>query len=183
MFAKALILVLLVTPLVAGCNSSSRESKSDEVGSASKSQSSNPNLLSVEGELFPLSAYYGVCVKYKGIWKADLENGMLGSHFPTGGKIVLAEAGEVTVSVGKFGMWPGTVVKDVPVASPPRRIQIARYKDNETILVSGFDKASNNLVSIDFNEADAGAESRAAIMRFANSIVACRLSASDESGR
>jgi hypothetical protein len=96
----------------------------------------------------------------------------------------LADAGEVTFSVGKFGMLPGTVVKDAQVASPPRRIQIARYKDDETILVSGFDKASNNLVSIDFDEANTDADSREAIMRFANSIVACHLIASSgESGR
>ncbi len=78
------------------------------------------------------------------------------------------------ITVGKFDMWPGTTLNDVPVASLPRRIQIASLNGDETILVSGFDESSNNLVSIDYDETDADARSEA--IRIANNVVGCHVS-------
>jgi hypothetical protein len=166
---------LLAIFQLAGCDSPPRENKLVEVERPSQARPPNQDLLSVGGELFPLSAYYGVCVRYKGIWKAELRNGMLGPHFPTDGDIVLADGGKLTVSVGKLGMYPGTVLKDIPATSLPRRIQIGRDRFHSFVVVSDFEKAGNNLVIIDYDATKADA--RDAAIRLANSVVACHVSA------
>lgn len=163
---------------LAGCGMSSTESKSVEVAQhsqPSQSGSNNPDLISTDGELFPLSTVFGVCVRYKGIWKADLNNGMTGPHYPTYADVTLAGGIKLKITVGKFSMWPGTVFKEVPAASPPRRIRVATFKGEETLLVSDFEGAGNNLVGIGNDDVDPKIE--AEILRFANSVVTCHVSA------
>lgn len=62
------------------------------------------------------------------------------------------------ITVGKFDMWPGTVFKDVPVTSLPRRIQIASLDGKKEVLVSDFDGAGNNRVIIAYDGVDAVAQ-------------------------
>lgn len=166
---------LLVTSQIAGCGSSFTESRSAEVYPSSKVRPANPDLLSTDGELFPLSSFFGICVRYKGIWQATLHNRPVGPHYPTDGEIILAGGVKLNIGVGKFDMRPGTVLKDIPATSPPRRVQIASLYGDKTVLVSDFDGAGNNRASIDYDEKDVDAE--AAAIRFANSVVACHVSA------
>lgn len=166
---------ILATSMLVGCDSSSRQSQSAEVDSPSQARPDNSDLLSADGELFPLSAYYGVCTRYKGIWRTTFHSGPLNPHEPTGGEITAAGGISLKISVGKFGLFPGTVLKDVAATSPPRRIQIGRDRFDSFVLVSDFENAGNNRVSIDYDEKDADAE--AAAIRLANDLVACHVSA------
>ena len=171
----ALVYALLATYILVGCDSSSRQSQSAEVDSPSQAGPSNPDLLSADGELFPLSAYYGVCTRYKGIWRTTLHSGPLNPHEPTGGEITAAGGINLKISIGKFGLFPGTVLKDVAATSPPRRIQIGRDRLSSLVLVSDFKNAGSNRVSIEYDEKDPDAE--AAAIRLANNVVACHVSA------
>lgn len=166
---------LLVASQLVGCGSTSRENQSAEANPPSKARPANPDLLSVDGELFPLSTYFGVCVRYKGVWRAALRNGMLSPHYPTDGEITMPGEVKLKIDAGKFDMWPGTVLKDVPATSPPRRIQIGRDRLQSFVLVSDFDGAGNNRVSIGYDTADADAQVTA--IRMANDVVACHVSA------
>lgn len=172
---------LLVVCMLAGCDSSSGESQSAEINSSSKTSPSkalpanNPDLLSIDGELFPLSPFFGVCVRYKGVWDALLRSGPPGPHYPSGGEITVEGGMKLKIGVGKFGMLPGTVLKDVPATSPPRRIQIGHDRFDSFVLVSDFENAGNNRVSIGYDEKDADTE--AAAIRLANNVVACHVSA------
>lgn len=162
--------VIFVNFQLIGCDSSSRKDKSDEAESSSQIRSDNPDLLSTNSELFPLSAYYSVCVKRENVLRASIDEGMLG--YPTIAEIT-GGAGKLKIGVGKFGVWPGTALKEVPATSPPRRIRIGRENDNSFILVSGFEGAGRNVVSIDYDETDPKAQADA--LRFANNVVACHL--------
>jgi hypothetical protein len=164
--------VLLFASLLAGCGSSSTEIKSAEANPPPKVRPANPDLLSVDGELIPLSAYYSVCAKQANVLRTSIDEGMLG--YPTITEIT-GGAGKLKIGVGKFGVWPVTVVNDIPATSPPRRIQIGSENGNSFILVSDFEGAGNNVVSIDYDEADPKAQADA--LRFANNVVACHVSA------
>jgi hypothetical protein len=171
---------MLATSLLAGCGSSSTESRSAEVDPPSKVRPVNPDLLSTDGELFPFSVHYGVCTRYKGIWRTTFHSGPLNPHEPTGGEITAAGGINLKISVGKFGLFPGTVLKDVAATSPSRRIQIGRDRLDSFVLVSDFENAGNNRVSINYDEKDADAE--AAAIRLANAVVACHVSAVPTNG-
>lgn len=166
---------LLITCMLVGCGSSSSESQSAASSPSSKARSDNSDLLSVNGELFPLSSFFGVCVKYKGIWNAQLHSGPPGPHYPTGGEITVEGGMKLKISVGKFGQLPDAVLKEVATTQPPRRVQAGRDRFSSFILVSGFENAGNNRVSIEYDEKDAAAE--AAAIRLANDVVACHVSA------
>lgn len=165
---------MLATSQLAGCGSSSTENRSAEADPPSKVRPVNPDLLSTDGELFPLSTYFGVCVRHANILRSTYDNGIPGPHFPTYANFV-GGGGDLKITVGKFDMYPGTVLKDVPATSPPRHIRIGRDRFHSFVLVSDFDGAGNNLVSINFDEKDADAEAEA--MRLANNVVACHVSA------
>ena len=170
----ALAYILLATYILVGCDSSSRQSQSAEVDSPLQAGPSNPDLLSADGELFPLSTYYGVCSRYKGIWRTTFHSGPLNTHEPTGGEITAVGGISLKISVGKFGLFPGTVLKDLAATSPPRRIQIGRDRFSSLVLVSDFENAGSNRVSIEYDKKDPDAE--AAAIRLANNVVACHVS-------
>ena len=65
--------------------------------------------------------------------------------------------------------------KDIPATSPPRRIQLGHDRFSSLVLVSDFENAGSNRVSIDYDEKDADAE--AAAIRLANDVVACHVAA------
>jgi hypothetical protein len=169
-----LIYAMLATSMLVGCDSASRQSQPIEVDSPSQARPHNPDLLSADGELFPLSAYYGVCTRYKGIWRTTFHSGPLNPHEPKGGEITAAGGIKLKISVGKFGLFPDTVLKDVAATSPPRRIQIGRDRFASFVLVSDFENAGTNRVTIDYDEKDADAE--AAAIRLANAVVTCHVS-------
>lgn len=98
---------MLATSMLVGCDSDSRQSQSAEVDLPSQARPRNPDLLSTDGELFPLSAYYGVCTRYKGIWRTTFHSGPLNPHEPTGGEITAAGGINLKISVGKFGLFSG----------------------------------------------------------------------------
>jgi hypothetical protein len=164
--------VLASAALFSGCDSSSKESKSTAVDTPAKARLPRQDLMSSNGDLLPLSAYYGVCTKGENVLRMSIDEGMLG--YPTITEMT-GSAGKLKVRVGKFGVWPGTVLKDVPATSPPRRIQIGRENGNGFIFVSEFEGAGPNMVSVDYDETDPSAEADA--LRFANNVVACHLSA------
>lgn len=167
---------LLATVLLAGCNAPPKENRSTQVDRPSQAQPVNPDLLSPDGELFPLSAFFGVCVRYKGVWDSELRSGPPGPHYPTGGEITLAGRIKLKIGVGKFGILPGATFKDISATSLPRRIQIGRDRfGSSLVLVSDFAGAGNNRVSIEYDVKDSDAE--AAAIRLANEVVACHVSA------
>ena len=170
-----LVCAMLGASSLAGCSSSTREDQSAERERSLQAGPGNPDLLSTDGMLFPVSTYFGVCIRYKGLWRAELRNGMLSPHYPTDGEITMPGGVKLTVSVGKFDLWPGTVLEDIPATSPPRRIRIATLEGAKTVIVSGFDGSGNNLVSIGYDQKNAAAEAEA--LRLANSVVACHISA------
>ncbi len=170
-----LVCALLAASQLTGCDSSSRESQPIEAARSSPARPTNPDLLSIDGELFPLSTYFGVCIRNKGVWRATLHNIPVGAHYPTDGEITVAGGVKLSIAVGKLGVYPGTVLKDVPTTSPPRRIQIGHDRGQTLVLVSGFVGAGNNLVSINHDEKDTEAEAEA--MHLANNVVACHISA------
>lgn len=159
---------------LSGCGSSSKENQSAEVGRSSQTRQANPDLLSPDGDLFPLSTYFGVCVRHANVLRSTYDNGMPSPHFPTYATFT-GRGGDLKITVGKFDMYPGTVFTEVPATSPHRRIRIGRDRFHSFVLVSGFDGAGNNLVSIGYDEADADAQ--AAAIRLANDVVACHISA------
>lgn len=161
---------LLAASQLLGCGQSPRENEPTKVGRISQVRSANPDFLSASGELFPLSAYYSVCVRRVGVLRASIDEGMRG--YPTVTEIT-GDMGKLRIGVGKFGLWPNATFIDVPAVSPPRRIQLVREKDNSYVLLSGFEGAGHNLVSIDFDDGDPKAQADA--IRFANSVVACHL--------
>lgn len=169
----SLICALLVFFMVIGCSPSSKESKPNKATQSSHTKKDNPELLSVDGKLFPLSTYFGVCMRNPDVLRSTFSNGMLSSHYPTYAEIV-GVGGNLKITVGKFGMYPGAVLKDIAATSPRRRIQIGRDRLHSFVLVSDFG-AGRNLVSIDYNEKDIYAEPEA--IRIANNVVACHLSA------
>lgn len=171
----ALVCALLGVSSLAACGSSTGENQSAERERPLQARPGNPDLLSTDGMLFPVSTYFGVCIRYKGLWRAELRNGMLSPHYPTDGEITVPGDIKLTVSVGKFDLWPGTVLEDVPVTSPPRRIRIATLEGVKTVIVSDFDGSGNNLVSIGYDQRDAAAKAEA--LRLANNVVACHISA------
>lgn len=164
---------LLALFQLTGCGPSSVENQLSEVNQTSNSQLPNPDLLSVDGELFPLSTFFGVCAKRAGVLRATFSNGMPSSHFPTYAEIT-GDGGVLKITVGKFGMWPDTVFEEIPAKSLPRRIRIANVDNDKKVIVSDFESSGNNLVSIDYDEADI--EAREAAIRLANSVVACHIS-------
>ena len=164
--------VIIAIAMISGCNPSSRESQISKPGNSSAAQSSDNELLSANRELFPLSGYYGVCAKRAKILRASIDEGMFG--YPTNAEIV-GGYGHLKIKVGKLGAWPGAVLEDIPPTSMPRRIQLVSWNKNKAVLVSNFGGAGDNVVSINFDQAEAGAEAEAVI--FANTVVACHVSA------
>lgn len=169
-----LVRAFLIASLLAGCGSSSEVSLPAVVDRSHQARPANPDMLSVNGELFPLSTYFGVCLRRAAVLRATLSNGMLSPHYTTSAEIV-GDGGLLKFGVGKFGMYPGTVLKEVPAKSLPRRIQIGRDRFGSFVLVSNFEAAGNNAVSITYDEKDP--EAQAAAIRVANNVVACHLSA------
>lgn len=161
--------------LIVGCGS--RPSGQGQEGLQQlKARAQNGDRLSVDGDLFPLSAYFGVCVRGVSVWNADLRSGMASPHYPTDAGITLAGGAKLNVSVGKFGLWPGTTLHEVAAINLPRRIQRAEVDGTKSLLVSGFAGAGDTRVSIGFDSADV--QAYPAAVRFANSVISCQLSAS-----
>lgn len=164
--------LLSVSQLV-GCDSSSKESQLATKDQSSKAQPDNQDLLSTDGELFPLSSYYSVCAKRPGVLRATFRNGPLSPQHPTVAKLT-GGVGELTITIGKFDLKSDTALKDIPAASTPRRIRMGSRNGQSFILVSDFDEASQNLVKIDYE--DVGASAQAEALRFANTVAACHVS-------
>ena len=162
----------MTAALLNGCGSPSIANEPKAAISPSRNESKNPDLISANGELFPLSAYFGVCMKNVDALRSKLDNGMLSPHFPSYAEIT-GSGGDMKISVGKFGMMPGTTLKDIPVSTKPRRIQFGRNRDHQFVLVSDFG-AGSNMVSIVYDaESDV---SKAEAIRIANNVVPCNLS-------
>lgn len=172
MYVKAMGFMVMAAALLNGCSSSSIANEPKGVGSAAKNGSENPDLISVDGELFPLSTYFGVCMKNVDALRSKLDNGILSPHFPSYAEIT-GGGGVMKISVGKFGMMPGTTLEDIPVSTKPRRIQLGRDRDHHFVLVSDFG-AGSNMVSIVY-DAESGV-SKAEAIRIANNVVPCHLS-------
>ena len=171
MHAMILASVMTISALFPGCASPSLGAQSAGLDSPSRPDA-GPSLLSANGELFPLSTYFGVCLRNTASLRSKLENGMPAPHFPsyaeiTGGGVVLK------ISVGKFGMMPGTKLEDVTSSDQSRRIQVGSDRSGAFVLVSNFG-AGSNLVSIVYDESEDGA--RAEAIRTANNVVPCHLS-------
>lgn len=164
--------VLLTSALIAGCGSPSTESQSTGSIPPAQARTENPDLLSVNGELFPLSTYFGVCMKNVDALRSKLDNGMLSPHFPSYAELT-GSGGVMKIGVGKFGMLPGTTLKDIPASKQPRRIQLGRDRTYHFVLVSDFG-AGSNLVSIVYDGASDIAKAEA--IRIANNVVPCHLS-------
>jgi hypothetical protein len=165
--------------LISACDSSSR-AVSSRVEPGKNKANTRKHLMGTETplsrnkNLYPLSGYFGVCVMGEDIWRAILKNSPLGAHYPTEAEIKIAGGFDFSITVGKFGQWPGAVLSQAPVASPPRRIQFVTVDSDESILVSDFDGAEGNLVNIAYDDKDPGAQAEA--LRFANNVVGCHLS-------
>lgn len=164
---------LLVTPQLVGCNPSSEERQPGKNDDQHLARPANADLLSADGELFPLSTYFGVCLRRAAVLRATFSNGMLSPHYTTSAEIV-GDGGLLKFGVGKIGMYPGTTLKEVPATALPRRIQLGRDRFGSFVLVSDFEAAGNNSVTISYDEKDPEAQSAA--IRVANNVVACHVS-------
>lgn len=169
-----LICALLAFFQLVGCGPSSKENKSTKADSISKVQPAYPDMLSTDGELLLLSTYFGVCVRHAGVLRSKYDNGMPSPHFPTYAEFT-GGAGNLKITVGRFDTWPDTKFKEVTATSLPRRIRIASLDGNKTLLVSDFEGAGKNRVSIDYDASDAEVE--AEVIRMANNVIACHISA------
>lgn len=162
--------VILIAMFTVGCGSSSAPSKNE----TAESRAANTDLLSIDGELFPLSPFFGVCAKRAEVLRANFSNGMLSSHYPTYVEIT-GGGGVLKITVGKFGFLPGENFRDVPASSTKRRIQIGSDRfGSSSVLVSDFQGAGSNRVNIEYDKTDVEAEAGA--LRLANAIVACHIS-------
>lgn len=170
----SMMVTMLAATQLSGCDSSPRGTQPIAAGRSSEDQPINQDLLSPSGDLFPLSTFFGVCARHKSIWGAQLLNGPPGPHNPTGGEVTMEGGIKLKIGVGKFGVLPGTALKDIPADKPPRRIQIGHDRFNSIVLVSDFENAGNNRVSIEYDDKDRDA--KAAAVRLANDVVACHLS-------
>ncbi len=178
----ALACVLAVALHLAGCNAPSNDNQSTEDQHVEEKESNgaksfNPDFLSPDRSLFLLSTHFGVCARDTHVLRSIYDNGMPGAHFPTYVKFVLGGS-EFFITVGDFVPNPDAVVRDIPdipAASLPRRIRISRWEEYTSLLVSDFDGAGKNIVSIAYDDSNANA--RAEAMRLANSVVACHVSA------
>jgi len=170
-----IIFVMLMACIFVGCGSLVRAGEVKAAKPSSGEAPINRDLLSIDGELFPLSTFYGVCANYRGIWGATLHSGPIGPHYPTGGEVSVEGGIKLKISVGKFDMLPGATLKDIPAVTPSRRLQIGRDRFGSSfVLVSDFTGAGNNRVSIEYEENDA--EAKSAAIRLANAVVACHVS-------
>lgn len=152
------------------------------MGQTSPARQVNPDLLSIDGDLLPLSTYFGVCVRHANVLRSTYDNGMPGPHFPTYANFV-GRGGELKITAGKFDLYPGTVLKDVPATSLPRRIQIGRDRFGSFVLVSEFDGAGNNRVGIKFDEKDIEAKAEAIRLAKMSFPVMCLLLSQSQSGK
>lgn len=166
------IFVLSLVVHLSACGVSSKDDQSAQAPHSETGHASNPDLLSPEGALFPLSANFGVCTERGLIWKAELYNSLLGPHFPTNGVITMEGGAKLNITVGKVGLVPGSVVKELAATSLPRRIQVATFEDEESLVVSDFRGAGSNRVSITLDKTP---NTRAEAMRLANSVVSCHI--------
>ncbi|MBW8851678.1 MAG: hypothetical protein JF600_12910 [Xanthomonadales bacterium] len=164
---------LLATTLLASCGSPTTGNEPQNSSQSPGSKSFNPDLLSADGELFPLSTFFGVCARHVGVLRSTFDNGMLSPHYPTYA-VLTGDGGELKITVGKFGMMPNTELQEVPATSFPRRIRVGRDRLQSFILVSDFENSGNNLVSIAYDGTDQDAKTAA--LRLANNIVACHVS-------
>lgn len=172
MHVTAMGFIAMTAVLLNGCSSSSIANEPKGEISPARNESKNPDLLSADGELFPLSTYFGVCMKNVDALRSKLDNGMLSPHFPSYAELT-GSGGVMKISVGKFGMMPGTTLKDIPVSTQPRRIQLGRDRDYHFVLASDFG-AGSNLVSIVYEGASDIAKAEA--IRIANNVVPCHVS-------
>lgn len=172
MHVTAVGFMIMTAALLNGCSSPSIANELKEESSLSRNESKNPDLISTNGELFPLSTYFGVCMKNVDALRSKLDNGMLSPHFPSYAELT-GSGGVMKISVGKFGMMPGTTLKDIPVSTQRRRIQLGRDRDYHFVLVSDFG-AGSNIVSIVYDGASDIAKDEA--IRIANNVVPCHLS-------
>ena len=172
MHVTTLGFMIVTAGLLNGCSSSSMANERKEAISPGRNESKDPVLISGNGELFPLSTYFGVCVKHVDALRSRLDNGMPSPHFPSYAELT-GSGGVMKISVGKFGMMPGTTLEDIPVSTKPRRIQLGRDRDHHFVLVSDFG-AGSNLVNIVYDGTSDSAKAEA--MRIANNVVPCHLS-------
>lgn len=168
-----LIGCLLVMPQFVGCSPSSGGLQPNRNDDQHIARPANTDLLSADGELFPLSTYFGVCLRRAAVLRATFSNGMLSPHYTTSAEIV-GDGGLLKFGVGKIGMYPGTTLKEVSATALPRRIQLGRDRFGTFVLVSEFEAAGNNSVTISYDEKDPEAQSAA--IRVANNVVACHVS-------
>lgn len=166
------LFALLAATLLASCGSPTTGNEPRSSSQLPGSKPLNPDLLSADGELFPLSTFFGVCAKHTGVLRSTFDNGMLSPHYPTYA-VLTGDGGELKITVGKFGMMPSTQPQEVPATSPPRRIRIGRDRFQSFVLVSDFENSGSNLVSIAYDGTDQDA--KAAALRLANNIVACHV--------
>lgn len=118
--------------------------------------------------LYPLSTYYGVCLRDAGIIRGALRNGMRG--YPTVGEL-LAYGAELKIAVGKFGTEPNSTSERI-ASSPGRAVHVIQTEGRRSLLVSDFDD-SGNMVSVEFESADP--KGYGAALSLANNVVACSL--------
>ncbi|WP_169795717.1 hypothetical protein [Lysobacter antibioticus] len=152
--------------LLSGCtkpNSDNQEVKGERSAST---RLTSRELLSTS--LYPLSTYYGVCLRGAGIIRGALRNGMRG--YPTVGEL-LAYGAELKIAVGKFGAEPNSTSERI-ASSPGRAVHVIQTEGRRSLLVSDFDD-SGNMVSVEFESADP--KGYGAALSLANNVVACSL--------
>ena len=163
---------LLAATLLASCGSPITGNEPRNTSQPSGSKPFNPDLLSADGELFPLSTFFGVCARHVGVLRSTFDNGMLSPHYPTY-VVLTGDGGQLKITVGKIGKMPNTKLQEAPATSSPRRIRIGRDRSQSFVLVSDFENSGNNLVSIAYDRTDQDAKTAA--LRLANNIVACHV--------
>ena len=170
---KINVLIVSTIFLLASCGVSSSDGDAPK-GGIERVDVLDMRLLSPDQSLFPLSPYFGVCVQNSKFSRTTIRSIMPSPHYATVAEVE-SKAGALRISVGKFDLLPGTVFKDVSPDGRTKRIQIAVFKGEESVVVSEFDD-SGNMVVIDFIENDFDDSSREEVMRLANSVVACHIS-------
>ncbi|MGY3265591.1 hypothetical protein [Lysobacter sp. HA35] len=129
----------------------------------------------LSNELFPLSPYYGACLKSTSVSWSSIRSGTYGYASVVD---LTAEGAQLNLSVGPFMIEPGSAISELPRSPARARVQAVGAGRSTCLLVSNIPGAGESRVSIHY--AVAGKRSRAAALVVANGLVGCRLLGSNE---
>ncbi|MGO4777703.1 hypothetical protein AB4084_19720, partial [Lysobacter sp. 2RAB21] len=104
--------------LLPGCTKPTPDNQEVKGEQSASTRLTNRELLSTS--LYPLSTYYGVCLRDAGVVRGALRNGMRG--YPTVGELS-AYGAELKIAVGKFGTEPKSTSERI-ASSPGRTVHV-----------------------------------------------------------